>query len=196
MSPLYIIKLFISLNLFISRTTCSCHTSFRTHLFFSSYQFVFFLFRVFFSSRSFSSPLAFFISAFDLNLFISFLSVSFLHIYFVPISRKFSSIILLSCSFLTIFSNMFSTQKDSTDSNSKCRYLLSKKLTSKGTMLQVFYLSETPLPSYDPILPPPYTLYTRTQYTYSHREGGGGGRANNIEGQRGNIKQNREKIQK
>jgi hypothetical protein len=33
------------------------------------------------------------------------------------------------------------------------------------------YLSET-LPSYDPIHPPPYTLYTSILYTYSHREGG------------------------
>ncbi len=27
-----------------------------------------------------------------------------------------------------------------------------------------------PLLSHDPILPPPYTLYTCVQYTYSHRE--------------------------
>jgi hypothetical protein len=41
----------------------------------------------------------------------------------------------------------------------------------------VFYLSETPLPTYDPILPPlMYTLYTCIQYTYSHRKVGGGGK--------------------
>jgi hypothetical protein len=43
---------------------------------------------------------------------------------------------------------------------------LSNKLTYKGTLRQIFYLSETPLPFYDPILlpPPPYTLYTCIQY--------------------------------
>ncbi len=43
----------------------------------------------------------------------------------------------------------------------KCRYL--KKLTCKGTLWQVFYLSEAPLPSYDPILLPPlHTVYVYT----------------------------------
>jgi hypothetical protein len=37
--------------------------------------------------------------------------------------------------------------------NAKCRYLT--KFTCKGTLPQVFYLSGGPLPSYDPILPPP-----------------------------------------
>ncbi len=32
-----------------------------------------------------------------------------------------------------------------------------------------------PLPSYDPILPPPYTLYTNMEYTYYLGGGGGGG---------------------
>jgi hypothetical protein len=41
--------------------------------------------------------------------------------------------------------------------NAKCRYL--KNFTCKGTLRQVFYLSEAP--SHDPIPPPPhYTLYT------------------------------------
>jgi hypothetical protein len=38
------------------------------------------------------------------------------------------------------------------------------------------------LPSYDPILPPLHTVYTCIHYTYSHREGGRGGRANQGEG--------------
>ncbi len=57
----------------------------------------------------------------------------------------------------------------------KCRYL--KKLTSKETLRQVFYLSEAPSPHVTPYSPPPYTLYTCIQYTYSHRVGrvrGGG----------------------
>jgi hypothetical protein len=68
------------------------------------------------------------------------------------------------------------------DNNAKCRYL--KKLAWKGTLRQVIYLSDCPLPSYDLILPPPlHTVYVYTstlvQYTYSHRErvGWGGGRA-------------------
>ncbi len=59
------------------------------------------------------------------------------------------------------------------ESNAKCRYL--KKLTCKGTLRQVFFLL------YDPILRPFYTLYACIQYTYSHREGGGG-RANQRKG--------------
>jgi hypothetical protein len=49
---------------------------------------------------------------------------------------------------------------------------LSKQIGCKGTLRQVFYLSEAPLPLCDPILPPLH-MYTCTQYTYSHREGGG-----------------------
>jgi hypothetical protein len=42
-----------------------------------------------------------------------------------------------------------------------------KILTCNGTLRQVFYcLRPRTLP------PPPYTLYTRKQYTYSHRKGG------------------------
>ncbi len=43
------------------------------------------------------------------------------------------------------------------------------KLTCKGTVAAGVYLSE----AQNPIPPPPYTLYTCIQYTYSHREGGG-----------------------
>jgi hypothetical protein len=43
-------------------------------------------------------------------------------------------------------------------SNVKCRYL--KKLTCKGTLRQVFYLSEDPLPSCDPIHLNTCILYT------------------------------------
>jgi hypothetical protein len=57
-------------------------------------------------------------------------------------------------------------------SNTKCRYL--KKLTRRGTLRQVFYLSEAPSPPMNPP-PPPYTLYTCLQYNYSHREGEEGG---------------------
>ena len=53
-------------------------------------------------------------------------------------------------------------------SNTKCRQL--KKLTCKGTLRQVF-ICQRPITSYPP---PPYTLYTCMQYTYSHREGGRG----------------------
>jgi hypothetical protein len=51
-------------------------------------------------------------------------------------------------------------------------------LTCKRTLRQVFYLYEAPPPpSYDPILypQPPYTLYMRIQFIYSHKEGGVGG---------------------
>ncbi len=173
MSPLYIIKLFISLNLFISRTTCSCHTSFRTHLFFSSYRFVFFLFRVFFFSPLFVS-FGFFISAFDLNLFIYFLSVSFLHSYLVPFHLNSHRIFfILAHIFLTIFSSIFSTQKDQTD-RMQCQMSLYKKLTCKGTMRQVFYLSKTPLLSYDPILPPCTLNTCKTDYLFTQGRGEGG----------------------
>ncbi len=59
--------------------------------------------------------------------------------------------------------------------NAKCRYL--KKLTCKGTLLQVFYLSEAPYPPMTLYSPSSYTLYTciQLQYTNSHREGGEGG---------------------
>ncbi len=60
----------------------------------------------------------------------------------------------------------------------KCRHL--KKLTFKGTLRQVLYVCG-PLPSYDPISSP-YTQYTCILYTYSHKEGKGGGEVNQREG--------------
>jgi hypothetical protein len=49
--------------------------------------------------------------------------------------------------------------------------VVEKKLTCKGTLRQVFYLSEAPSPPMtNP--PPPKYMYT-IQYTYSHREEGG-----------------------
>jgi hypothetical protein len=69
------------------------------------------------------------------------------------------------------FDRLFCRKIRLTESNAKCRYL--KILTCKGTLRQMFYLSEAPHPSYKPILPPLYTLYMCIQYTNSHREGGG-----------------------
>jgi hypothetical protein len=43
-----------------------------------------------------------------------------------------------------------------TECNEKCRYL--KKLTYKGTLRQVFYLSEVPSPPMTPYTPPAPTL--------------------------------------
>jgi hypothetical protein len=55
--------------------------------------------------------------------------------------------------------------------NAKCRYL--KKFTCKGTLLQVFYLSEAPSPPMTPYYPP-YTLYTCTIYSILIHTGKGG----------------------
>ncbi len=50
--------------------------------------------------------------------------------------------------------------------NAKCRYL--KKLTFKGTLRQVFYLSEAPSPPIGPHTPPPLqTLYVYTVYLFT-----------------------------
>jgi hypothetical protein len=65
------------------------------------------------------------------------------------------------------------------EGNAKCCHL--KKLT-KGTLRQVFICLRPGTP-----YPPPYTLYTCIQYTYSHREGGG--ELNQREGERGNSSQ-------
>jgi hypothetical protein len=51
--------------------------------------------------------------------------------------------------------------------NAKCCCL--QKFTCKGTLRQVFYLYESPLP---------YTTYTCILYAYSYREGGMGGELN------------------
>ncbi len=56
--------------------------------------------------------------------------------------------------------------------------VVTKKLTCKGTLRQLFYLSEVPLPSYDPILPPHllHTVYVYTVYkVYLFTQGGGSG---------------------
>jgi hypothetical protein len=56
--------------------------------------------------------------------------------------------------------------------SAKCRY--PKKMTCKGTLRQVFSLSD--LPSYDAFFPLPFTYCIRVHnYSYSHREWGGGG---------------------
>ncbi len=78
------------------------------------------------------------------------------------------------------------------ESNAKCRYL--KKLTCKGTLRQVFYLSEAPFPPMTPYSPPAYTLYTCKQYSYSHRErvgGGGGVESNPVRSLKGHYKPGR-----
>ncbi len=67
------------------------------------------------------------------------------------------------------------------ESNAKYRYL--KKFTCKGTLRQVFYLSEAPSPPMTPYFPPPYTQYKCMQNTYAHREGG-----------RGTVELTREKV--
>jgi hypothetical protein len=61
------------------------------------------------------------------------------------------------------------------EGNAKCRHL--KKFTCNGTLRQVFIclIPRTPYP-------PPYTLYTCIQYTYSRREEGEGGDLNRKKG--------------
>ncbi len=77
------------------------------------------------------------------------------------------------------------------ESNAKWRYLTT--FTCKRTLRQVFYLSETP-PLLWPHIPRPplHTVYVYTVYLFTH--GMGGGRANQREGERGNITQSRSKI--
>jgi hypothetical protein len=50
------------------------------------------------------------------------------------------------------------------ESNAKCHYL--KKLTCKGTLRQLFYLSEARSLAPSPYSPSPYTLYTCIQRMY------------------------------
>ncbi len=66
--------------------------------------------------------------------------------------------------------------------NAKCCHL--KKLSCKGTLRQVFICLR--LFQQNPIPPPPYTLYTYLQYTYSHGGGGEGGELNQREWERVN----------
>jgi hypothetical protein len=64
------------------------------------------------------------------------------------------------------------------ESNAKCRYL--KKLTRKGTLRQVFYLSRGPSPPMTPYAPPPlHTVYVYSLYLFIQ---GRVGRANQREG--------------
>jgi hypothetical protein len=73
--------------------------------------------------------------------------------------------------------------------NAKCRFL--KKLTCKVTLRQMFYLSEGPLLSYEPI--PPHT-HCILVYSIIIHTGNEGRRANQREGSRGNSSQSRSKI--
>ncbi len=91
----------------------------------------------------------------------------------VSLAADLTKILLLAdppryCKILLLLLYMRSKIRQ-TECNAKCRYL--KKFTCKGTLHQVFYLSEA---QYTIPPPPPYTLYTCIQYTYSHREGVGG----------------------
>ncbi len=61
----------------------------------------------------------------------------------------------------------------------------SKKFTCERTLRQVLSIWGP-----EPNTPPPYTLYTRIQYTYLHREGGRG-EHNQREGDRGNRREYR-----
>ncbi len=59
------------------------------------------------------------------------------------------------------------------ESNAKCRYL--RKLTCKGTLRQVFYLSEAPSPHMTPYPPSPlHTVYVYIVYFFTQGRGGGG----------------------
>ncbi len=58
----------------------------------------------------------------------------------------------------------------------QCQKSLSKKI--KGTLRQVFFLSEAPSPPMTPYFPLLNTLYTCIQYTYSCKEGQRGRGAN------------------
>ncbi len=61
------------------------------------------------------------------------------------------------------------------ESNAKCRYL--KKLTCKGTLRPVFYLSQAPSPPMTPYSPLPlHTVRIRVYNILIHTGKGGGGR--------------------
>jgi hypothetical protein len=69
-----------------------------------------------------------------------------------------SSMVLVGCLLDTIFVRLRPTRRNIKliECNAKCRYLKSKTLTCKGTLRQVFYLSEAPYP---PVTPYP-TVYS------------------------------------
>ncbi len=59
------------------------------------------------------------------------------------------------------------------ESNAKCHFL--KKLTCKGTLRQVLYLSEAPSPNLTPYYPLlSHCIHGCSMQYFSHREGGGG----------------------
>ncbi len=77
-------------------------------------------------------------------------------------------------------------EKDYTD-RKQCQMSLSKKISGKGLCGRCFIcLRPPPLPSYDPILTPPYTLY-RYRYVYTvylfTLGRGGGASQRRLEGQ-------------
>ncbi len=82
------------------------------------------------------------------------------------------------------------SQKDQAD-RMQCQMLLYKKLTCKGTLRQVFYLSEAPSPPMTLYPPPPYTLYRCIQYLFTQGRGRG---AYQRTCQRGNSPQSRPKV--
>jgi hypothetical protein len=55
------------------------------------------------------------------------------------------------------------------ESNAKCRYL--KKMTCKGTLRLVFYLTVAPSPPMTPY-PPLYTVYVYTVHLFTQGRGG------------------------
>jgi hypothetical protein len=61
-----------------------------------------------------------------------------------------------------------------TDGNAKCRHFFLKKLFCKGTLRQVFSMSEVPFPSNDPILLPPLIDCIRVYSILIHTGKGGG----------------------
>ncbi len=59
------------------------------------------------------------------------------------------------------------------ESNAKSRYL--RQLTCKGTLRQVFYLSEVLSPPMTPYYPPLHTVYVYTVYLFIQGKGEEGG---------------------
>jgi hypothetical protein len=65
--------------------------------------------------------------------------------------------------------------------NAKCRYL--KKLTCKGTLRQVFYLSEAPSPPMTPYSPLIHCIRVYSILIHTGKEGGGEITREKVEGQ-------------